>query len=153
LWYIDLFLGNDSVNILLRQRIRRPQSDGFRCCAKALLMQQWNQCRKRRFLCGSHISSAGQRICFLCCGSTRDYIRRSQQQRQTHPLVREGAPPKTKQKLSNSNKYLVMSPRWGSAPRLTDWLTVSRNVTLTLTLVVSQRLKLGGGQAYDRSSD
>jgi hypothetical protein len=26
-----------------------------------------------------------------------------------------------------------MSPRWGSTPRLTDWLTVSRNVTLTLT--------------------
>jgi hypothetical protein len=24
-----------------------------------------------------------------------------------------------------------MSPRWGSTPRLTDWLTVSRNVTLT----------------------
>jgi hypothetical protein len=28
--------------------------------------------------------------------------------------------------------YLVMSPRWGSTPRQTDWLTVSRNVTLTL---------------------
>jgi hypothetical protein len=27
-----------------------------------------------------------------------------------------------------------MSPRWGSTPRLTGWLTVSRNVTLTLTL-------------------
>jgi hypothetical protein len=26
-----------------------------------------------------------------------------------------------------------MDPRWGSIPRLTDWLTVSRNVTLTLT--------------------
>jgi hypothetical protein len=26
-----------------------------------------------------------------------------------------------------------MGPRWGSIPRLTDWLTVSRNVTLTLT--------------------
>jgi hypothetical protein len=30
----------------------------------------------------------------------------------------------------NSNKNLVMSPRWGSTPRLTDW-TVSRNVTMT----------------------
>jgi hypothetical protein len=28
-----------------------------------------------------------------------------------------------------------MSPRWGSTPRLTDWLTVSRNVTLTLSSV------------------
>jgi hypothetical protein len=26
-----------------------------------------------------------------------------------------------------------MSPRWGSTPRLTDWLTVSRNMTLILT--------------------
>jgi hypothetical protein len=26
-----------------------------------------------------------------------------------------------------------MRPRWGSTPRLTDWLTVSRNVTLTLS--------------------
>jgi hypothetical protein len=25
-----------------------------------------------------------------------------------------------------------MGPRWDSTPRLTDWLTVSRNVTLTL---------------------
>jgi hypothetical protein len=25
-----------------------------------------------------------------------------------------------------------MSPRWGSTPRLTDGLTISRNVTLTL---------------------
>jgi hypothetical protein len=27
-----------------------------------------------------------------------------------------------------------MRPRWGSTPRLTDLLTVSRSVTLTLTL-------------------
>jgi hypothetical protein len=27
-----------------------------------------------------------------------------------------------------------MSPRWGLTPKLTDCLTVSRNVTLTLTL-------------------
>jgi hypothetical protein len=35
------------------------------------------------------------------------------------------------------HKYLIMSPRWGSTPRLTDWLTVSRNVTLTLTLTLT----------------
>jgi hypothetical protein len=34
----------------------------------------------------------------------------------------------------NHNKDLVMSPRRGSTPRQTDWLTVSRKVTLTLTL-------------------
>jgi hypothetical protein len=32
-----------------------------------------------------------------------------------------------------------MSPKWGSTPRLTDLLTVSRNVTLTLSLVSSVR--------------
>jgi hypothetical protein len=30
-----------------------------------------------------------------------------------------------------------MSPRWDSTLRLTDWLNVSRNVTLTLTLILS----------------
>jgi hypothetical protein len=53
--------------------------------------------------------------------------------RHTRPLIREGAP-ENKTVTVKSNEYLVMSPRWGSTPRLTDWLTVSRNVTLTLTL-------------------
>jgi hypothetical protein len=43
-------------------------------------------------------------------------------------LSSERAPTKTRPKLSNSNQYLVMSPI------LTDWLNVSRNVTLTLTM-------------------
>jgi hypothetical protein len=30
-----------------------------------------------------------------------------------------------------------MSPRWGSTPRLTDWLIVSRNVTSTSTGLVA----------------
>jgi hypothetical protein len=39
-------------------------------------------------------------------------------------LSSERAPHKeTRPWLSNLNKYLVMSPRWGSTPRLTDWLT------------------------------
>jgi hypothetical protein len=37
-------------------------------------------------------------------------------------------PTRTRQKLSNSNKYMIMSPRWGSTP---SW-TVSCNVTPTL---------------------
>jgi hypothetical protein len=42
--------------------------------------------------------------------------------RQTRPLVREGAPQKkTRPQLSNSNKCLDMSLRWGSTPRLTGW--------------------------------
>jgi hypothetical protein len=43
----------------------------------------------------------------------------------------------------------------GKIPRLTGRLTVGRNVTLTLTSagqLKHKRLKLGGGQAYDRSS-
>jgi hypothetical protein len=43
--------------------------------------------------------------------------------------------------VSNSNKYLVMSTRYGSTPRFTDWLTVSRNVTLTLTSEDRNRIK------------
>jgi hypothetical protein len=46
----------------------------------------------------------------------------------------ERAPHKNRIVLPNSNKHLVMSPRWGSTPRLTDWLTVSRYVPLTLTV-------------------
>jgi hypothetical protein len=52
--------------------------------------------------------------------------------RQTRPLVREGAPQKRDRNCQRViAKYLVMSSRWGSTPRLFDWLTVSRNVTLT----------------------
>jgi hypothetical protein len=46
-----------------------------------------------------------------------------------------GRPTKTRLYLSNSNKYLITSPRWWLDTEtywLTDWLTVSRNVTLTL---------------------
>jgi hypothetical protein len=41
---------------------------------------------------------------------------------------------KTRQQSSNSNKHLAMRTRRGSTSRHTDWLTVSRNVTLTLAL-------------------
>jgi hypothetical protein len=46
---------------------------------------------------------------------------------QTSPLVREDAPQK-----QDRNCQTVINI-WGSTPILTDWLTVSRNVTLTLT--------------------
>jgi hypothetical protein len=42
--------------------------------------------------------------------------------RQTHPLVREGDP-QNQDHNYQTNKYVVMSPRWSSTPRLTDWLT------------------------------
>jgi hypothetical protein len=38
-----------------------------------------------------------------------------------------------------------MSCKWGSTPGLTDWLTVSRNVTLTLTLTSLTIKKSGVG--------
>jgi hypothetical protein len=50
---------------------------------------------------------------------------------QTQPLVREGAPYGQDFNFSIKNKYLVMSPRRGSTPRL----TVSHSVTLTLTSI------------------
>jgi hypothetical protein len=34
-----------------------------------------------------------------------------------------------------------MGPRWGSTPRLTDWLTVSRNVPFTLTEIREIEIK------------
>jgi hypothetical protein len=55
--------------------------------------------------------------------------------RQTRPLVREGAPQK-QDRNCQTNKYLVMSPRGDSTPRLTDWLTDRESqcdFTLTLT--------------------
>jgi hypothetical protein len=54
--------------------------------------------------------------------------------RQIRPLVREGPQQNQDHNCQTlMNKYLIMISRWGSTPRLTDWLTVSRNVTLTLT--------------------
>jgi hypothetical protein len=52
----------------------------------------------------------------------------SMYKRQIRPLIREGAPEK-----QDHNCQRVINIWWGSTPRLTDWLTVSRNVTLTLT--------------------
>jgi hypothetical protein len=52
----------------------------------------------------------------------------------TDPTSRQrGRPQMTRQKLKKKKRSLVKSPRLGSTPRLTDWLTVSRKVTLTLT--------------------
>jgi hypothetical protein len=56
----------------------------------------------------------------------------------------EGAPDFKNTQLSNSTKHLVMSRRWGSTPRLTDLLTVGRNVTLTQNIMqCSQRCLRG----------
>jgi hypothetical protein len=79
-----------------------------------------------------------------CAGEYQQHIQK------TDPSSRQrGRPTKTKPKLSNNNKYLVMSPRWGSTPRLTDWLTVSRNVTLTwLGLTLTRE---GHPQKQDRN--
>jgi hypothetical protein len=46
-------------------------------------------------------------------------------------LVREGAPTSTEPQMSDSNKNLVLGPRWALTPKLTGRLTVGRNVTLT----------------------
>jgi hypothetical protein len=55
---------------------------------------------------------------------------------QTRLLVRHNAPTSTKQQLSDSNKNLVLGPKWGLIPRLIGRQAVSRNVTLTLTVTL-----------------
>jgi hypothetical protein len=56
--------------------------------------------------------------------------------RQARPLVREGAPQKQGRNCQTVINIWSWAP-WGSTPRLTDWLTdwptVSRNVTLSLS--------------------
>jgi hypothetical protein len=46
-------------------------------------------------------------------------------------LASDRAPHIDKSQLSDSNKNLVLGPRRGLSPRLTDRLAVGRNVTLT----------------------
>jgi hypothetical protein len=77
----------------------------------------------------------------------KDYAGECQQHiPKTDPSSRQrGRPTKTGPQLSESNKYLVMNPRWGSTPRLTDLLIFSRNVTLTLrmkSVVVQSRIEI-----------
>jgi ribosomal protein L33 len=69
-------------------------------------------------------------------GPEKGYLARASSycKRQTRPLVREGALEK-----QDRNCQIVINI-W-STPRLTDWLTVSRNVTLTST-------SCGGGVEY-----
>jgi hypothetical protein len=61
-------------------------------------------------------------------------------------LSSERTPHKKQNRNSNSNKYLAMSPKWGSTLKFTDWLTVSRNASLTLT--VSRVNPCGCGVEY-----
>jgi hypothetical protein len=62
---------------------------------------------------------------------------------QIRPLVREGAIIRQDHNFQRVNKHLVMSPGRGSTPRHTDWPTVSRKLTLTLT-----RLQLKPAATY-----
>jgi hypothetical protein len=64
-----------------------------------------------------------------CVGKIQQHIQK------TDPSSRQRGRPRKQDRNCQIviAKYLVMSPRWSSTPRLTDWLTVSRNVTLTLT--------------------
>jgi hypothetical protein len=51
---------------------------------------------------------------------------------QTRPLVREGAPKRQDSNFEGGKKCWSNVQDLGLTPRHTDWLTVSRNVTLTL---------------------
>jgi hypothetical protein len=67
----------------------------------------------------------------------------------TDPTSRQrGRPQMTRQKLSTTKIYLwSTSPRLGSTPRHTDWLTVSCDVTLTVTLFPLMSSSLACGEA------
>jgi hypothetical protein len=62
--------------------------------------------------------------------------RSSMYKRQTHPLVREGASRK-----QDRNCQTVMSPWWGSTPRLTRWPLVAMSLWLWLEIQFSRKLK------------
>jgi hypothetical protein len=50
----------------------------------------------------------------------------------TDPSSRQrGRPTSKKLQLPDSNKYMVLGPRWGLTPRSSGRMTVGRNVTLT----------------------
>jgi hypothetical protein len=85
------------------------------------------------------VSSAGLRPKSGCSGKAQEQLYSNLQ---TLSLVREGA---TKlqtcnclNEISRRKQTLVNCPRLGSIPSYTDWLTVSRNVTLTLTWLSSR---------------
>jgi hypothetical protein len=67
-------------------------------------------------------------------------------------LLSESAPHKNKTVTVKSNKYLVMNPRWSSTPRLNNWLTVSNNVTLSLTLTWRRTEEYKGVRGVQQSS-
>jgi hypothetical protein len=52
-------------------------------------------------------------------------------------LLFKERPTTTNPQLSESNKNVVLGPRWGLTPRETGRMTVDRNITLTLTMVES----------------
>jgi hypothetical protein len=58
---------------------------------------------------------------------------------QTRPLVREGAPKRQNSNFEEREKIWLNVPRFGLDTK-TYWLTVSHNVTLTLTLTWEQSL-------------
>jgi hypothetical protein len=60
--------------------------------------------------------------------------------RQIHPLVREGAPQKEDCNSRGTINIGSWTPGGCSIPRLTDWLIVSRNMTLTLTWLRNNRV-------------
>jgi hypothetical protein len=64
-----------------------------------------------------------------------------------------GRPTKKKDRNCQTVINLVMSPRWGSTPRLTDWLTVSRNVTLTLNRDRIEWVSWDGSRRWLRRDD
>jgi hypothetical protein len=81
---------------------------------------------------------------------------RLQWQRLTHDrpdLSSERAPQKDKTVTLRKNTFWSNVPDLGLTPRHTDWLTVSRNVTLTLTLTLTlTRVVQPSARGYNRDT-
>jgi hypothetical protein len=70
-----------------------------------------------------------------CTGETTVIVKTDPSSHQT------GRPTSTNPKLSDSNKNLVLGPKWGLTPRQTGRLTVCRNVTLTFDFLSQSVLR------------
>jgi hypothetical protein len=134
-----LYIVTDLLSALLSNgSVNKPQQrDCFYAVRDATVATQSRS--KQMHFCGNWSTRNNEKcVRSFLCSRPRGYITRHWwEDRPT--LSSERAPsPKTKHKLSNSNKHLVMSPGRGSIPRQTDWQTISRNLTQTQTPDSSQ---------------
>jgi hypothetical protein len=112
LWHVHPLLGNDPINKPAINKKTKNRVDPFLSNARNTRKGQSNRCRKRCFLCDSHISTARQRMCFLCCGPTRGKITRWQQCTEPPPCVGGGVEYLHHGPVSCRRRRIGMSQIW-----------------------------------------